>query len=65
MLCSALVLGLLCPTLTPATFDDELPAPMAEAFSELFAKNCVACHQPPDARFAVDRAWITQLADTA
>ena len=56
MLCSALVLGMFCPPLIPATLDDQLPAPMAEDFSELFAKNCVACHQPPDARFAVDRA---------
>ncbi len=32
---------------------------------QVFARNCAKCHQPPDPAFAVDRAWITQLADTA
>ena len=36
----------------------------AEA-AKLFAKGCASCHLPPDPSFAVDRAWITQLADTA
>lgn len=33
--------------------------------ARLFAESCASCHQPPDPTFAVDRAWITQLADTA
>lgn len=32
---------------------------------ELFRSRCVLCHVPPDARFEVDRAWLTQVADTA
>ena len=40
--------------------DDEKPA-----VARLFEENCAACHQPPDPAFAVDRAWITQLTDTA
>lgn len=36
--------------------------PDAEA---LYAKNCASCHLPPDSRFAVDRAWIAQLAETS
>jgi hypothetical protein len=31
----------------------------------LYAKNCSNCHLPPDSRFAVDRAWIAQLAETS
>lgn len=31
----------------------------------LYAGRCASCHVPPDPAFAVDRAWITQLADTA
>ena len=31
----------------------------------LFAGRCASCHVPPDTTFAVDRAWITQLLDTA
>ena len=31
----------------------------------LFAKNCMACHQAPDLRFSVDRAWLNQVKDTA
>jgi len=33
--------------------------------AKLFAKGCAGCHLPPDPSFAVDRAWITQLTDTA
>ena len=36
----------------------------AEA-AKIFAKRCTSCHLPPDPSFAVDRAWITQLTDTA
>jgi hypothetical protein len=32
---------------------------------ELFQTRCMACHVAPDARFAVERAWIAQVADTA
>jgi hypothetical protein len=32
---------------------------------EMFRSRCHLCHVPPDARFAVDRAWLTQVADTA
>ena len=30
-----------------------------------FARNCVLCHQPPDLRFATDRAWLGQVDRTA
>lgn len=33
--------------------------------AKLFARGCAGCHVPPDPSFAVDRAWITQLTDTA
>lgn len=36
----------------------------AEA-GQLFDRSCRGCHVTPDPRFAVDRAWLTQLADTA
>ena len=39
---------------------DEVPDP-----ERLFVRGCQACHQPPDPRFAVDRAWLTQVHDTA
>lgn len=32
---------------------------------ELFRTRCMACHVAPDPRFAVERAWIAQVADTA
>ena len=35
------------------------------AASRPFASSCVSCHLPPDPAFPVERAWITQLADTA
>lgn len=40
---------------------DALPA----APDELFLSRCVGCHLPPDARFAVERAWLEQVLDTA
>lgn len=27
-------------------------------------KSCTHCHQPPDAQFATDRAWLGQLQVT-
>lgn len=33
--------------------------------AKLYARACAGCHLPPDPSFAVDRAWITQLSDTA
>jgi mono/diheme cytochrome c family protein len=32
---------------------------------DTFAQRCISCHVPPDPAFAVDRAWLTQIADTA
>jgi mono/diheme cytochrome c family protein len=32
---------------------------------KMFETNCSACHQVPDLSFEVDRAWLTQVADTA
>ncbi len=34
------------------------------AAGRVFVKNCIGCHQVPDTRFAVDRAWLTRVADT-
>ncbi|MFT5154829.1 MAG: hypothetical protein ACI841_004837 [Planctomycetota bacterium] len=31
----------------------------------MFKKSCVMCHTVPDPTQATDRAWITQLLDTA
>ncbi len=39
---------------------DEVPDP-----ARLFEQGCQACHQPPDLQFAVDRAWLNQVKDTA
>lgn len=44
---------------------DEPDRRPAGAVASLYAETCAGCHLPPDPRFAVDRAWITQLADTA
>ena len=53
---------LLCLTAPVLGQDD--PDPHAKT-ARLFASSCVGCHLPPDPAFPVDRAWITQLADTA
>ena len=37
---------------------------VAEA-GAMFQKNCISCHQPPDLKFATDRAWLDQLNRTA
>jgi mono/diheme cytochrome c family protein len=36
-----------------------------ESAGELFRTRCAACHVPPDPRFAVERAWLAQVSDTA
>jgi len=33
--------------------------------AKIFSTSCASCHLPPDTALAVDRAWITQLTDTA
>ena len=38
--------------------------PVEEA-GELFRSSCTRCHQAPDLAFATDRAWLTQVLDTA
>lgn len=40
-------------------------APTEAEALKMFQDSCTACHAPPDLRFAVDRAWLGQVADTA
>jgi len=44
--------------------DDIDPAFIREAGAK-YQKNCMSCHQPPDLRFATDRAWLGQIRETA
>ena len=37
----------------------------AAKVAALYRSNCSKCHLPPDPAFPVDRAWITQIQDTA
>ncbi len=37
---------------------------VAEA-GKLFQRKCSSCHDQPDLDFAVDRAWLGQVHDTA
>ncbi len=37
---------------------------IAEA-GKMFRARCMNCHQPPDPDFAIDRAWLGQVKDTA
>ncbi len=42
--------------------------PTGEAIAraaEFFDAKCATCHAVPDLDFAVDRAWLAQVADTA
>ena len=40
-------------------------AALIEEAGAKYQKNCMSCHQPPDRRFASDRAWIGQIRETA
>ena len=40
-------------------------AKAAPSAGELYQSNCATCHPVPDLDFAVDRAWLGQVADTA
>ncbi len=47
---------------------DDGQKPPVEKIAEagaVFQKNCNSCHQPPDLKFATDRAWLDQLNRTA
>ena len=45
------------------------PHPSADGSSaqvaDMFQNRCVTCHQAPDPAFATDRAWLSQVLDTA
>ena len=64
-----LVLALLTTAgMAPIVSGGEDEAPTAEeiaAAGAKFRKSCANCHVPPDLAFAVDRAWLEQVKDTA
>jgi len=41
------------------------PAAAREAVAKTFESQCASCHLPPDMRFATDKAWLSQIMDTA
>ena len=55
----------LCAGLSAQDADRHDTADLRTDAAKLYAKACAGCHLPPDPAFAVDRAWITQLSDTA
>ena len=57
--------AILVPLLILVSQDGADSSPSNEKLAKIHSGNCANCHQPPDTRFAVDRAWITQLSDTA
>ncbi|MDE0595312.1 MAG: hypothetical protein OSB65_08700 [Roseibacillus sp.] len=61
MLTAAMPVALLS---TQALAQGEGAALITEAGAK-YQKNCMGCHQPPDRRFATDRAWIGQIRETA
>ncbi|MFT5291530.1 MAG: hypothetical protein ACI8QS_003664 [Planctomycetota bacterium] len=65
-----LCLALLCPGLAASAEvmdqqEDAIPRQRMEKAGALFSKSCIGCHLPPDPAQATDRAWLTQVADTA
>jgi len=64
---AALFLGSIGASLWLQEQESGTPSP-AESLAqarELFTSTCNACHVPPDPAFAVDRAWLEQVRDTA
>lgn len=43
---------------------DSAAAEIAKA-TKLFASACISCHLPPDPEVMTDRAWLSQVSDTA
>lgn len=62
-----LVSGLAFAALCAADGDDESAIPTAEAEAAFarFEQSCAVCHPVPDPAFPMDRAWITDVQDTA
>ena len=47
---------------------EEAPKVSADLVAETgakFRKNCMSCHVVPDLRIASDRAWLSQIRETA
>ena len=66
---TALVLvALAAPARSQDASADPAGAPASDRIAKsakLYDKACAICHVPPDPAKAMDRAWITQLLDTA
>ncbi len=55
-------------TLSSAGMQDDQAATDAKALAragKLFKQSCLMCHSVPDTRFETDRAWLSQVYDTA
>ena len=65
-LCDMLFCALTLTFASAAACQHHAPAEKgSERPDELFRSRCLACHVPPDPRFAVERAWLEQVLDTA
>lgn len=47
----------------PAGKPSQDAAQIADAGAK-YRKGCITCHQPPDLRFATDKAWLDQVMRT-
>ena len=63
-LCHASVAAPQGPLRPQVPGDGPTVAEIAEA-AALFESSCVACHLPPDPEHGTDRAWLSQVRDTA
>lgn len=62
LLLAPLLPGAARPTLRQ---DGASPAERVTEPAELFRTSCAVCHLAPDPEHATDRAWLTQVKDTA
>jgi mono/diheme cytochrome c family protein len=61
-----MLLPALLAVVAPSLFQDSATSEAKPVdVADLFQTRCVACHVAPDPTFAVERAWIAQVADTA
>jgi len=63
--CGVLLTPFLATSPRTSDADDTPTAAEIEEAAELFSSSCASCHLPPDPEHATDRAWLSQVTDTA
>ena len=53
------------PVLLQDAAEEDSAATETAKAAKLYTTSCISCHLPPDPQVMTDRAWLSQVSDTA